>query len=208
MKIKQPCKSAGTGSACLEKGRPSSGRPHFYRHSLVSLRSGMYRSRVTVNPVADLGRSINSRRTGATKTIAGAFFVPAVTLYGGCARDIHPRGGCAGFLESRSANPRTVVSIPRLAASGDDSSIPGVVPMQDTRNPSALRDRAAAHRAMALAALRADSSLSVRLRRYNHHMTVARSLDADAAQQQITTTSDHLRHARPLAALEAQGGAQ
>lgn len=80
--------------------------------------------------------------------------------------------------------------------------------MQDTRNPSALRDRAAAHRAMALAALRADSSLSVRLRRYNHHMTVARSLDADAAQQQITTTSDHLRHARALAALEAQGGAQ
>lgn len=98
-------------------------------------------------------------------------------------------------------------------------------------NPSALRDRAAAHRAMALAALRADSSLSVRLRRYNHHMTVARSLDAASAQQQITTTSDpraalawlkagksiridaanlrdHLRHARALAALEAQGGAQ
>ena len=57
-------------------------------------------------------------------------------------------------------------------------------------NQSALRDRAAAHRAMAIAALRADSALSVRLRRYNHHMTVARSLEADAAQQQITTTSD------------------
>lgn len=46
-------------------------------------------------------------------------------------------------------------------------------------NTSALRDRAAAHRAMALAALRADSSLSNRLRRYNHHMTVARTLEAE-----------------------------
>ncbi len=47
-------------------------------------------------------------------------------------------------------------------------------------NPSALRDRAAAHRAMALAALRADSSLSVRLRRYNAAMTKARALEAEA----------------------------
>ncbi|MNG38778.1 hypothetical protein D3C84_1266010 [compost metagenome] len=46
------------------------------------------------------------------------------------------------------------------------------------RNPSALRDRAAAHRAMAIAALYADSSLSVRLKRYNHHITKARALTA------------------------------
>ena len=45
-------------------------------------------------------------------------------------------------------------------------------------NPSALQQRAAAHRAMALAALRADSSLSVRLARYNHHINIARSLEA------------------------------
>lgn len=42
--------------------------------------------------------------------------------------------------------------------------------------PFALRVRAGAHRAMAIAALRADSALSVRLRRYNHHMILARSL--------------------------------
>ncbi len=47
-----------------------------------------------------------------------------------------------------------------------------------TRNPSALQGRAAAHRAMAMSALRADSSLSVRLKRYNHHINVARSLEA------------------------------
>ena len=98
-------------------------------------------------------------------------------------------------------------------------------------NPSALRDRAAAHRAMAFAALRADSSLSVRLRRYNAAMSKARALEAEAERQQITTTRDpraalawlqsgrpvridalnlrdHLRHVRALAALQAQGGAQ
>lgn len=35
---------------------------------------------------------------------------------------------------------------------------------------------ATAHRRMALAALRADSSVSVRLARYNAHMTKARAL--------------------------------
>jgi len=45
-------------------------------------------------------------------------------------------------------------------------------------NPSAFRQRAAAHRAMAIAALRADSSLSVRLRRFNRHMAKARALEA------------------------------
>lgn len=38
--------------------------------------------------------------------------------------------------------------------------------------------RAAAFRAIALAALRADSSLSVRLERYNTAMAKARALDA------------------------------
>lgn len=98
-------------------------------------------------------------------------------------------------------------------------------------NPSALCERASAHRAMATAALHADSSLSNRLRRYNHHMTIARALETDAALQQTTSTTDpraalawlkagkalridsldlrdHLRHVRALAALEVRGGAQ
>lgn len=36
--------------------------------------------------------------------------------------------------------------------------------------------RALAHRRMALAALYANSSLSTRLKRYNHHMDLARSV--------------------------------
>lgn len=39
------------------------------------------------------------------------------------------------------------------------------------------RIRALAHRRMALAALRANSSLAVRLKRYNHHSEIARNLE-------------------------------
>lgn len=41
----------------------------------------------------------------------------------------------------------------------------------------ALRKRASAHKAMALSALNANSSLSVRLNRYNRHMSIARELE-------------------------------
>ena len=43
-------------------------------------------------------------------------------------------------------------------------------------NPSDLPARIAAHKAMAIAALHANSSLGTRLKRYNHHMNRARSL--------------------------------
>ena len=43
--------------------------------------------------------------------------------------------------------------------------------------------RALAHRRMALAALHADSALSVRLKRYNHHMTLVRALKAQSDVQ-------------------------
>ncbi len=135
-----------------------------------------YAREAAANPAADLGRSNDSRRTSAT-TMTGAFFVPAMRN-GGCARDTF---GCAGFLESRSANLRTVAPIRCLAAAGDDSSTLGVLPMLPTRNPSA---RAAAHRAMAKAALFSDSSAAVRLKRYNHHMQKARRLEARISEQE------------------------
>ncbi len=47
--------------------------------------------------------------------------------------------------------------------------------------PSALR--ALAHRRMALSALRANSSLSVRLNRYNSHMDRARAIEAQGGAQ-------------------------
>lgn len=144
---------------------------------LASQHQQRYGSPVTVNPVADLGRSNFSRRYSAPVTIAGAFFVSAMSRYGGCAWDTF---GCAGCLESRSANPRTAVTIPCLAASGDGSNTLGAPPMQTTRNPST---HAAAWKARAFAALRADSSLSVRLRRYNEAMARARTLEAVGGAQ-------------------------
>ena len=48
-------------------------------------------------------------------------------------------------------------------------------------NPSAIR--AFAHRRMALSALRANSSLSVRLARYNSHMAIARTLESAGRAQ-------------------------
>lgn len=48
-------------------------------------------------------------------------------------------------------------------------------------NPSAIR--AFAHRRMALSALRANSSLSVRLKRYNHHMAQARTFECSGGAQ-------------------------
>lgn len=53
--------------------------------------------------------------------------------------------------------------------------------MKHALNPSVTSGKAAAHRAMAMAALHADSSLSVRLKRYNTQMAIARTLEAAVA---------------------------
>ncbi|MEO8645263.1 hypothetical protein [Pseudomonas sp.] len=53
--------------------------------------------------------------------------------------------------------------------------------MNHALNP--LKNRAAAHRAMALAALHANSSLAIRLARYNNHMAKARALETAGGAQ-------------------------
>ena len=119
-----------------------------------------------------------SRRTGATNTV-GAFFVPVVSSYGGFAWDSF---GCAEFLDSRSVNPRKVTTYNRLTAVCGDSNNLGVSLMsnatQGASAPTSLLRKITAHRRMAIAALRADSSASVRLARYNAHMSKARALEA------------------------------
>lgn len=59
-----------------------------------------------------------------------------------------------------------------------------------TRNPA---EKAAAHRAMAKAALFADSSAKTRLKRYNHHIEKARTLEAEQA---------HIRRSRLMQAYD------
>lgn len=282
---------------------------------LIVSRCMAYSSAVAANSATGHRGPINSRRTSAAPLTAGAFFVPAVRVYGGCAWETERS---AGFLESRSANPRTAATPNRFAAIRGSSSTLGAIPMKHdpacnpsvprlstttmaesgnssilaafqlgeegspneaktprqsesrTNSPagtssrhcsravrsragkdpageasqtqtlslaappwsspaprSSLIKRAHAHRAMALAALRSDSSLANRLRRYNHHISIARALEAYSTRQQVShdprtalgwikagksvrinalNLSDRLRHVRALAALEAQGG--
>lgn len=125
---------------------------------------------VVANSTTGRENPLNVRRNSAPITIAGAFFVPAILCYGGCA---WAGFGLAGFLTSRFLTPRTAATLSREKDGGSSSTI-GATPMT-ALIPSKIR--ALAHRRMALAALRANSSLAVRLKRYNRHTEIARSLE-------------------------------
>ena len=140
-------------------------------------KNGRYSLAVAANSANGFGDPSTYRRTGAPIPIAGAFFVPAFLLYGGCAWETF---GSAGVLYARFANPRTAATLIRLATISGSSSHTGASPMH-ALNPSKIR--AAAHRAMALAALHANSSLATRLSRYNAHMSKARALEAAGGAQ-------------------------
>jgi len=137
-----------------------------------------YRSFVAANSATGICSPISKRRNSAPITIAGAFFVPAVPCYGGCAQDTF---GCAGFRLLRSANLCTAATQSCFAAgSGSSHEVNGAPPMTALFPPAI---RALAHRRMALSALRANSSLSVRLKRYNAHMDIVRSLEVQGGVQ-------------------------
>lgn len=141
-----------------------------------------YTANVPAKSGAGLGRSNIPKAHMRPILNAGAFFVPALLCYGGVRWDTF---GCAGLLGSRSANPAYAVTPTCLAASGDGSkTTQGTCPMNHTQVTPKIRPhhgKAEAHRRMALAALRGDYSLSVRLTRYNHHMTKARAIEAARA---------------------------
>jgi len=141
--------------------------------ALASQHQRRYGSPVTVNPVAGRRNPNNERRTSA-KANMGAFLLPV--FYGGCAR---ARFGVAGALSCRFPTPRTAATPARRKAGGSPPT-KGAATMQTTRNPST---HAAAWKARAFAALRADSSLSVRLRRYNEAMARARALETVGGAQ-------------------------
>lgn len=138
-----------------------------------------YSATVVANSATGFGDPINIRRTGAPITIAGAFFVPARPCYGGCAWETF---GSAGFLMYRFANLRTAATLIRLATDRGSSTHKERHPMH-TLNPSALQNHIAALKARAIAALHANSSLSVRLARYNAAMARARALEVNGGAQ-------------------------
>ena len=146
---------------------------------LASSRARRYGLPVAANSATDLGGSNSKRRNSAPITIAGAFFVPAFSCYGGLRRSTL---GCAGFRLPRSANPVQLATLLCLAADWSGSNeVNGATPMKHALIPSAIR--AFAHRRMALSALRANSSLSVRLARYNAHMAIVRTLESKGGVQ-------------------------
>ena len=137
-----------------------------------------YRLPVTVNPVAGFGDPLENLAHMRPKTFAGAFFVPAMPLYGGRAWETF---GSAGFQVSRFANLRTAATHNRLATvRGSSENKLGASAMSHLHalNPFSNRNRIAAYKARAFAALRSDSSLSVRLSRYQSAMEKARALEA------------------------------
>lgn len=138
------------------------------RIDLQSEPGRVYSFAVAANSATGLGNPISKRRNSAPITIAGAFFTPAVLNYGGCAWETF---GSAGILLPRFTNLRTAATH-SLGNERGSSSAKGAPPMH-ALNPSARSIRVAAHKAMAFAALRANSSLSTRLKRYNHHMQLA-----------------------------------
>jgi len=136
-----------------------------------------YGSPVAANSATGFGDPIKQKAHKRPSPTAGAFFVSALSCYGGCAWETERS---AGFLLPRFANPRTAATPNRLATIRGSSPAKGATPMQTTRNPST---HAAAWKARAFAALRANSSLSVRLRRYNEAMARARSLETVGGAQ-------------------------
>lgn len=110
---------------------------------------------------------------------AGAFFVPVTSSYGGGAL---ARFGVAGFrlgrfLPSASLPPYPVgrtVAVPKPN---------GATPMINIPATNTSASHAQAWKARALSALRADSSLSTRLARYNEAMRRARALEAQGGAQ-------------------------
>jgi hypothetical protein len=142
----------------------------------------VYFKNVAAQSAARFGDRKRQRRTSAHTHDDGAFFVPVHLRYGGvCGGDLRV---CWLPLSASSPTPAQTAT-PLFGDSRGGSYIrQGTETMQHPLS-TLLERRAASQRAMAYAALRADSSLSVRRNRYNHHIEKARA--AEAALSRLTT---------------------
>lgn len=169
MMINQTCVDAGTGSAGLKK-------------ALVSNTVGMYCPPVAAKSVTGRENPSKQKAHSAQDSISGVFLCPRFRFMAAV------RGQTSvwpGFLLPRYSHPTHSCHLSREKDRGSSSKSKGASPMQfsPTQNLPVKADKAAAHRAMAMAALRANSSLSVRLKRYNHHMDQARALETQGGVQ-------------------------
>ncbi len=132
-----------------------------------------YGSPVTVNPVADLGRSSIGDAQASFAPLQALFLCPQYRVMAAV------RGtpsGVPGY--SNPVGQPAYSCLPKSLGRDRWQLHIGVSPMH-TRNPSA---HASAWKARALSALRSNSSLSVRLSRYNAAMARARALEVQEVQ--------------------------
>jgi hypothetical protein len=142
-----------------------------------------YAPRAGAKSSAGFGDPKSQRRNSAHR-IHGAFFMPAMRQWWLCVGDLRV---CRFYLCDRFANLRTAASITVWRQLGTAPDHKGASPMTASIRLSnlitrSLSSRAAAHRAMAKAALFADSSTRTRLKRYNHHIDKAQQLEARALE--------------------------
>ena len=146
-------------------------------HTVALSKNGRYSLPVAANSATGRRNPRTSRRISAQITTAGVFFRPQLRVM-------------AAVCGQASAWPGAYYpGIPTLCTAatqsrrkdGGGSSLKVGAHHMHALNPSKIR--AAAHRAMALAALHANSSLATRLSRYNAHMSKARALEAAGGAQ-------------------------
>lgn len=124
--------------------------------------------------------TINKARVRPLKS--WGFFMPSVSLYGGtCGAGLSVSLLNGSVPTTNSA--RSATQTCRRVRGGSYLQQGTDLMSNHAKNPSATSGKAAAHRAMAIAALHADSSLSVRLKRYNAAMAKARALEAQGGAQ-------------------------
>ena len=144
---------------------------------LASINARRYGSLVAANSATGRRNPMSKRRNSAQITSAGVFFrLQFRVMAAVCGQaSAWPGSFCPGI-----PTPRTAATQSRRKDRGSFSIAEGATTMT-ALNPSAIR--AYAHRRMALSALRANSRLSTRLKRYSHHMSIARSLESAGSVQ-------------------------
>lgn len=152
---------------------------------LTTLMTNDYAELAGAKSSARFGDLNYTRRTGALRYRIGAFFASIRYVMDGLCGETFVS---AGFRVCRFANPAQSVlqSVWRQWLTAP-SSIRGVRPMAKSRLFLTLipSKRAAAHRAMAKAALFTNASASARLKRYNHHIEKACRLEAAVVGQEV-----------------------
>lgn len=145
----------------------ASTRPRMYLHSVAANSANGRR-----NPGKDKGATAPRSRLRALFFCSQSRVMAAV-----CGQ----ASAWLGSFVPSIPTPCTAATISRRK-DGGSSIDKGATPMRYTLTLNPSKARAAAYKAMALSALHSNSSLSVRLKRYNSHMTKARCLEVGGAK--------------------------